>query len=73
MNLGLETERVEHKESTGELKEALISMSAILNKHKSGVVYFGVKNNGNVIGQQIGEETTRDISQTVKQKMKPVR
>ncbi|MDR3185476.1 MAG: putative DNA binding domain-containing protein [Christensenellaceae bacterium] len=72
MNLGLETEKTEYKASTGELKESLISMSAMLNKHKSGTVYFGVDNKGNVIGQQIGEATSRDISRMVAQHIKPV-
>ena len=35
-SLGDETERVEFKKSTGEIKEAVISISAILNKHGGG-------------------------------------
>ncbi|MCD8015339.1 MAG: hypothetical protein LUG99_19665 [Lachnospiraceae bacterium] len=31
-SLGEETEQIEFKKSTGELKEAVISMAAILNK-----------------------------------------
>lgn len=34
MNLGEETEYIEFKKSTGELKEAIISMVAMLNKHE---------------------------------------
>lgn len=44
-SLGNETEQVEFKKNTGELKE-----TATLNKHDSGDRYFGVKNNGDVIG-----------------------
>lgn len=43
MNIGPETETIEYKKSTGELKEAIISIVAILNKHKKGTLYFGVK------------------------------
>ena len=43
MNLGIETETIEFKKSTGELKEAVYSISAILNKHQHGELYFGVK------------------------------
>ncbi|OKZ55655.1 MAG: hypothetical protein BHV94_00690 [Clostridiales bacterium 59_14] len=36
MNLGRETETLEFKKSTGELKEGIISIGAILNKHQKG-------------------------------------
>lgn len=50
MNLGSESETVEFKKSTGEHKEALQAMSAMLNKHGHGMLYFGVKDDGTVIG-----------------------
>jgi predicted HTH transcriptional regulator len=53
VNIGEETEQIEFKKSTGELKEGIISIASILNKHGSGALYFGVKNNGDVIGQEI--------------------
>ena len=43
MNIGIETEILEFKKSTGELKEAMYSICAILNKHKHGELYFGIK------------------------------
>ncbi|MFH0795882.1 MAG: RNA-binding domain-containing protein, partial [Candidatus Omnitrophota bacterium] len=46
-----ETETVELKKSTSELKEAIISICAILNKHQKGNLYFGIKNDGAVVGQ----------------------
>ena len=46
MNLGIETETLEFKRSTGELKEAVHSICAILNKHQCGELYFGVKTDG---------------------------
>lgn len=72
MNIGQETEQVEFKKSTGELKEGLISLSSMLNKHGSGILWFGIKNNGDVIGQAIGDGTLRDISQAVAVNIKPV-
>lgn len=45
-----ESEYLELKKSTSELKEAIVSIVAILNKHKKGELYFGIKNNGQVIG-----------------------
>ena len=55
MNIGKENEYVEFKRSSSELKEGIQSICAILNKHKKGTLFFGVKNNGDVVGQQIGE------------------
>ncbi len=71
MNIGVETEQIEFKKSTGELKEGVISIASMLNKHRSGVLYFGVKNDGEVIGQQIGDNTLRDISQAMANFIKP--
>lgn len=71
MNIGVETEQIEFKKSTGELKEGIISLVSMLNKHRSGVLYFGVKNDGEVIGQQIGDNTLRDISQAIANFIKP--
>jgi ATP-dependent DNA helicase RecG len=60
-----ESETLELKRSTSELKEAVISVSAILNKHGKGEIYFGVRNDGTVVGQQVSEKTLRDISQAI--------
>lgn len=49
-NIGIETEQIEYKKTTGELKEAITSIVAILNKHGAGELYFGVRNNGDVLG-----------------------
>ncbi len=37
LNLGIEHETLEFKKSTGELKEAMYSICAILNKHTLSV------------------------------------
>ena len=66
MNLGIETETLEFKKSTGELKEAMHSICAILNKHQYGELYFGVKTDGTVIGQVVTEESLREVSQKIK-------
>ncbi len=66
-----ESETVELKTSTSELKEAIISIVAILNKHQKGELYFGVKNNGNVVGQMVTENTIRDVSKTISDNIEP--
>ena len=71
MNLGMETELVEFKKTTGELKEGLISIASMLNKNGKGTLYFGVRNDGEIIGQQIGDRTMREISQGIANAIKP--
>ena len=71
MNIGNESETIEFKKSTSELKSAIDSISAILNKRSNGVLYFGVKDNGDVCGQQIGKDTIRDISRNIRNYIKP--
>jgi ATP-dependent DNA helicase RecG len=60
-----ENETFELKKSTSELKEAVISIVAMLNKHQRGEVWFGVKNDGAVVGQQVSDKTMRDVSKAI--------
>lgn len=41
MNIGMETETVEFKKTTGELKEGMISIASMLNKSGRGILYSG--------------------------------
>lgn len=66
-----ESETVEFKATTSELKEGIISISAMLNKHGSGELYFGIKNDGSVLGQQISSKTLRDVSKTISENIEP--
>ena len=67
-----ETEELEFKKTTSELREGIISLASMLNKHGHGILYFGVKNDGSVFGQQIGANTTSDISKEIKNYLRPV-
>src|SRR3989338_382472 len=67
----MENETREYKKSTSLLKEAIISIVAILNKHKMGEVYFGIKNDGEVIGQEVSDATLREISKAVSDYIEP--
>lgn len=71
MNLGHESEILEFKKTTGELKEGVISIASILNKHQKGELYFGIKPDGSPVGQQISEKTLRDISQEIANHIEP--
>ena len=70
-NIGIETEQIEYKKTTGEIKEVITSIAAILNKHGSGELYFGVRNNGDVLGQEINDETLRKVSQAIQNHITP--
>ena len=66
-----ENETVEFKKTTSEIKEGVISLSSMLNKSGACKLYFGVKNNGEIIGLNIGQHTTSDISRAIKEHLKP--
>ena len=57
-----ESETVELKKSLAELKQGLVSMAAILNKHQAGTLWFGVRNDGAIVGLDVNEKTLRDLS-----------
>ncbi|HNZ77106.1 MAG TPA: ATP-binding protein, partial [Bacilli bacterium] len=71
MNLGKEGEKLEFKKTISELKEGVISLASMLNKSGEGTLLFGVKNNGDVVGQQTGEHTTTNIVNEIKNHLKP--
>ena len=63
-----ESEKLELKKSTSELKEAVVSIAAILNKHQRGELYCpsgfmpqsflgvincGINNDGTIVGQTV--------------------
>jgi ATP-dependent DNA helicase RecG len=66
-----ESEILELITSTSELKEAIVAISAILNKHNKGELYFGIKNNGEVVGQDVSDKTLRDISKAISDHIEP--
>lgn len=67
----LENEVIEFKKTTGELKEGIISIVSILNKHKSGKLYFGIKDNGEIVGQDVSSKTIREVSKTISENIEP--
>ena len=43
----------------------------MLSKNQHCVLYFGVNNNRDVIGKQIGKRTLRDVSQAISVNIEP--
>jgi ATP-dependent DNA helicase RecG len=71
MNIGKENEAIEFKKTTSETKQGIISICSILNKHGSGILFFGIDDNGDIFGQQIGKDTLRSLSHDIASNIKP--
>ena len=72
MNLGIESETVEFKKTTGEIEKAMDNIASMLNKHGHGTLYFGVSPNGEVTGQQISASSLDDVAKKIKEAIKPM-
>jgi ATP-dependent DNA helicase RecG len=59
---GSEDGRIEYKRSTAELHGALESVCAFLNQSGGGFVIIGARNNGALVGQEVGEDTRHRIA-----------
>jgi ATP-dependent DNA helicase RecG len=62
---------LEFKRSTGELREGLQTICAFLNG-SGGMVLFGVRPDGNVEGQQVSDQTLREVAQAFERFEPPV-
>lgn len=56
-----ESERLELKKTTGELRAGMESLCAMLNGN-GGQVLFGVTDGGRILGQQVSDRTLRDVA-----------
>lgn len=66
-----ESETVEFKASTGELKSGMQTLCAMLN-NRGGQVIFGITPDHKVSGQHVSGRTIEDVSQALKQIEPPV-
>lgn len=55
---------VEFKETTGQLNRGMETLCGMING-SGGVVVFGVSNKGKIVGQEIGDKTTREIGEAI--------
>lgn len=72
MNLGIESEILEFKKTTGELEKAMDNIASMLNKHGHGTVYFGVAPNGEVKGQTVSASSLDDVAKKIKEAIRPM-
>lgn len=66
-----ENETIEFKKTLGQIKEGIISIAAVLNKHGEGELWFGIRDDGIAVGINVGEKTIRDISQAIAAHIEP--
>ena len=66
-----ESETIEFKKSIAEFKEAVVAIVAMLNKPGQGEVYFGISDDGKVVGQDIGRMTIKEVTQVVVDNIEP--
>lgn len=71
MNLGIENEQQEFKEGLAQLDKGIKSLTAMLNRCGTGTVFFGVDDNGNVKGLDIGKKTLMDVRNRIKDLVAP--
>lgn len=67
-----ENETIELKKSLAQLKEGIISLSSLLNKNNHGEVYFGINDEGRILGINIGKKTIADVTHEIQNNLKPL-
>ncbi len=72
MNLGIESETLEFKKTTGEIEKAVDNIASMLNKHGHGTLFFGVSPDGKVSGQQISAASLDDVAKKIKEAIRPM-
>ena len=68
-----ESETQEFKTSLSELDKGILSLAAMLNKSGKGRIYFGVANDGTILGLDgmLGQETIKKIGTRVAEQIRP--
>lgn len=61
-----ESETLEFKKTTGERREGMQSLCAMLN-HRGGSVLFGIDPGGQINGQQVSDRTVEEVAQEIQQ------
>ena len=71
MNLGVESEYVEFKSNIAQLDKGIKGLTAMLNRNNKATVYFGVGDDGDVIGMDVGPSTYEKIRNAIRTDIKP--
>lgn len=65
-----ESEILEFKESAGEWKAIIKTISAFANT-RGGTVVVGISDNGDILGVRIGKKTVEDLANKIKENTDP--
>jgi len=57
-----ESQYLEFKSSTGSLSAGMQTICAFLNSSEGGILIFGVKDDGKIVGQQVTDKTRKEIA-----------
>ena len=57
-----ESETLEFKNSTGSISSGMQTACAFLNSDRGGTIIFGIKDNGQIIGQEVTDKTLKEIA-----------
>jgi ATP-dependent DNA helicase RecG len=60
-----ESQRLEFKKSTAQIKPAFETLCAFLN-NKGGIILFGVKDSGELIGQSVTDHTKQELANEIR-------
>lgn len=71
MELGTKSGTVEFKRDIRQLDKGLISLTAMVNRYNRGTVYFGVEDNGTVVGLNAGRSLFDKIRITARNNILP--
>ena len=66
-----ESETLEFKATTGTRRQATETLCAMLN-HRGGCIIFGVTPEGDVVGQQVSDQTVKEVSDEIQRIEPPV-
>ncbi|MFC1566638.1 helix-turn-helix domain-containing protein [bacterium] len=65
-----ETQKIEFKKSTAEIKSALEDICAFANNGE-GTLYFGINDTGKIVGQDVSDKTIQKISTMILSSIEP--
>ena len=66
-----ESEKCEFKKSSGEAIDSMKSVCGMLNKYGDGVIYYGIRNDGTLVKNEITDSSLRDISRSIYECIEP--
>lgn len=71
VQLGSENETTEFKKDLGQLDKGILSLTAMINRHNRGTVYFGVDDDGTVVGVKPASNHLEKIRNNIRSSVFP--